>query len=69
MNLCINASQCLQHPFSPCIKENIVFVRIVEEVYLVGLEDCKNHPPGRLILTKGDKPLTHLDVCKKLDLA
>ena len=35
----------------------MVSIQIPKEVYLVGLEDCKNHLHGRLILNKGDKPL------------
>ena len=33
---------------------------------MAGLEDCKTHLHGRVILSKGDKPLTHLDLTKKL---
>jgi len=33
---------------------------------LAGLEDCKIHLHGWVILSKGDKPLTHLDLTKKL---
>lgn len=44
----------------------MVSVQIPEEVYLAGLEDCKNHLHGRLILNKGDKPVKHLELCKKL---
>jgi len=35
---------------------------------LVGLENCKTHLDGQIILSKGDKPLTHLDLTKKLQL-
>jgi len=44
-------------------------VQIDEDVYLTYLEDCKNHLHGRIVLSKGNKPLNHMDVCKKLDLA
>lgn len=32
-----------------CIKGDMVFVRLVEEDYLTGLEDCKNDLHGRII--------------------
>jgi len=44
----------------------MVVVQVEEEDYLPGLEDCKTHLHGRIILSKGDKPLTHLDLTKKL---
>jgi len=47
----------------------MVSVQIFVEVYLVGLEKCKNYLHGCILLTKGDKPLTHLDLCKKIDVA
>jgi len=46
----------------------MVVVRVDEEDYLAGLEDCKTHLHGRIILSKGDKTLTHLDLTKKLQL-
>jgi len=51
---------------TPCIKGDIIVVRIDEADYLAGLEDCKTHLPDRAILSKGDKPHTHLDLTKKL---
>ena len=51
---------------TPCIKGEIVVVRVDEEYYLASLEDCKTHLHGRIILSKGDKPLTHLDLTKQL---
>jgi len=47
----------------------MISVQIPEEDYLAGLEECKNHLYGRIVLCKGDKPLTHLEVCKKLEWA
>jgi len=44
----------------------MIDVRIDETDYLVGLEDFKTHLQGRIILSKGDKCLTHLDLTKKL---
>ena len=49
-------------------RDILIFVQIDEDVYLVGLEDCKNHLHGRIVLSKGDKPLTHIVICKKLIL-
>jgi len=46
----------------------MVVVQVDEEDYLAGLEDCKTHLHGRIILSKGDKPLSHLDLTKKLQL-
>ena len=51
---------------TPCIKGDMIVVRVDEENYLAGLEDCKIHFHGRIILSKGDRPLTHLDLTKKL---
>ena len=51
---------------TPCIKGDMVTFRVYEEDYLASLEDCKTHLHGRIILSKGDKPLTHLDLTKKL---
>jgi len=48
------------------MKGELFVVQIPKDVYLAGLEECKNHLYGRIILAKGDKPLTHLDFCKKL---
>ena len=43
----------------------MIAVQIDEADYLAGLEDCKTHLHGRVILSKGDKPLTHLDCCSR----
>jgi len=51
---------------TPCIKGDMIVVRIDEANYLAGLENCKTHLHGRVILSKGDKSLTHLDLNKKL---
>jgi len=54
---------------SPYLKGDLVFVHIPKEAYLAELEKCKNHLHGRIVFVKEDKPRTHLDVCKKLNLA
>jgi len=51
---------------TPCIKGDMIVVRIDEANYLVGLEDCKTYLHGRIILSNGDKSLTHLELTKKL---
>jgi len=43
-------------------------VQIPKEMYLMALEECKNHLHGRIMLTKGDKTLVHLEVYKKFNL-
>ena len=53
---------------TPCIKGDMIVVRIDEADYLARLEDCKTHLLGRVILSKGDKLLTHLNLTKKLQL-
>jgi len=46
----------------------MVVALIDEEDYLVGLENCKTHLHGQIILSKEDKPFTHIDLTKKLQL-
>jgi len=53
---------------TPCIKGDMIVVWIDEVDYLVGFEDCKTHLHGRVILSKGYKPLTHMDLTKILQL-
>ena len=51
---------------TPYIKGDMIMVRIDEADYLAELKDCKTHLHGQVILSKGDKPHTHLDLTKKL---
>jgi len=44
----------------------MIAIRVEEEDYLAGLKDCKTDLHGRIILSKGDKPLTHLALTKKV---
>jgi len=53
---------------TPCIKGDMVVVRVEEVDYFKGLEDCKNHLLRRIILSKGDQPLTQLDLTKNLQI-
>jgi len=46
----------------------MVYVHISEEIYFVGLEECKTHLHERILLTKGDRSFTRLELCKKIDL-
>ncbi|XP_019431188.1 PREDICTED: uncharacterized protein LOC109338411 [Lupinus angustifolius] len=50
----------------PCIKGDAIAIKIPEEDYQAGLQRCKNHLHGRLILTKGDKPIKFVDLKAKL---
>ncbi|KAF1878928.1 hypothetical protein Lal_00047600, partial [Lupinus albus] len=38
----------------PCLKGDVIAIKIPEEEYQVGLQRCKIHLHGRLILSKGD---------------
>jgi len=51
---------------TPYIKGDKIVVQIDETDYLIGLKDCKIHLHGQIILSKGDKPLTYLDLTQKL---
>jgi len=47
----------------------MIALQIPKDMYMAGLEHCKNHFHGIIILVEGDKPLTHSDLCKKMDSA
>lgn len=52
-----------------CIKGDELYIKIPESEYLAGLESCKNHLHGRLMLSKGSMPMKVSDLrCKLLDL-
>jgi len=44
----------------------MIAIWIDEADYLDGIEECKTHLYVLVILSRGDKPLTHLDLTKKL---
>lgn len=44
-------------------------MQIGEKVYLTNLEECENHLYGQIFLAKRDKTITHLYLCKMLDVA
>jgi len=56
----------LSHLPTPCIKGDMVVVRVDEEDYLASLEYCKTHLHGQIFLSKGDKPFTHFDLTKEV---
>ncbi|KAF1868392.1 hypothetical protein Lal_00008199 [Lupinus albus] len=50
----------------PCLKGDVVAVKIPEAAYQAGLQRCKTHLHGRFILTKGDKPMKFADLKTRL---
>lgn len=48
-----------------CVKEETVTVQVNDD-YVAGLENCEHHLHGRIVLNKGDKPLTHSEFCSKI---
>ncbi|KEH22534.1 hypothetical protein MTR_7g053210 [Medicago truncatula] len=42
----------------PCIKGDSICIKLIQEVYDRGVEGCKNNLHGRLVMSKGDRPLT-----------
>jgi hypothetical protein len=51
---------------SPTIKRDALCIKITQLEYEKGLADCKNNLHGRLVLNKGDKPVTVHELCAKL---
>jgi len=50
----------------PCIKGDVLCIKIGQEEYAKGLDECRNALRGRITLVKGDKPYTARDLAKKL---
>lgn len=50
----------------PCVKGDSISIKISKDEYKKGLECCKNNLHGRLILSKGDKPIEIQDLREKL---
>jgi hypothetical protein len=50
----------------PCLKGNSLSIKILEDVYQSRLANCNNYLHGRLVLFKGDKPLSSKDLYAKL---
>jgi len=55
-------------PFpSPCIKGDALSIKICQDEYYKGVEDCKNALRARLTLNKGEKPYKTQDLSNKID--
>ncbi|KAF1864422.1 hypothetical protein Lal_00021843 [Lupinus albus] len=50
----------------PCVNGDVVAVKIPEAAYQAGLQRCKNHLHGRLILAKGTQPTKFVELKSKL---
>ncbi|KAK2403196.1 hypothetical protein QL285_052656 [Trifolium repens] len=50
----------------PCLKGEKISIKIPEEAYQAGLDRCKNNLHGRLMMSKGDKPLRVTELREKL---
>lgn len=50
----------------PCLKGDEISIKILENEYLAGLEGCRNHQHGRIMLSKGNTPLKLVDLRRKL---
>jgi hypothetical protein len=50
----------------PSFKGNSVSVKITQHEYFKGVDDCKNHLLGRLLMGKGDNPMTARDLSLKM---
>lgn len=51
---------------SPCIKGDALSIKICQEEYRKGIEDCKHALRARLTLLKGDKPYSARDLSIKI---
>jgi hypothetical protein len=61
------ASAVVDRPYpSPCIKGDTLSIKICQEEYSKGVEDCKHELRARLILNKGDKPYSARDLSSKI---
>jgi len=49
-------------PPTPCIKGDALSIRICQDEYTKGVDDCKNALRARLTLNKGDKPYIARDL-------
>jgi hypothetical protein len=56
----------LSELLKPCLNGNTLSIKISEEVYQSHLTNCNNYLHGRLVLSKGDKPLFSKDLHVKL---
>jgi hypothetical protein len=51
---------------SPAIKGEELYIKITQSEYEKGLADCKKHLHGRLLLNRGEKPITAKELKTKL---
>jgi len=51
---------------SPCIKGDSLSIKICQDEYHKGVEECKNALRARLTLSKGDKPYSARDLSNKI---
>lgn len=66
-NASVNACNFpLSQLLSTCYIGDTVFVSILEDEYLAGLEGCKTCLHGRLLLPKGSQPLRYPDLKAKV---
>jgi len=64
---CSRSPPTEEHPYPvPFIKGDSLSIRICQDEYVKGLEDCQYALRGRLILSKGDKPYTARYLASKL---
>jgi hypothetical protein len=47
------------------MKGNSLSIKILEEVYQSGLSNCDNYLHGRLVLSRGDKPFSSIELARK----
>lgn len=50
----------------PCLKGDIVSIRISEDEYRIGLDSSKNCLHGRVIMVKGSQPMKVMELRSKL---
>ncbi|XP_019431608.1 PREDICTED: uncharacterized protein LOC109338759 [Lupinus angustifolius] len=61
-----SAHVSVSHLPQPCLKRDAIAIKIIEVDYQAGLQRCKSHLHGRLVLAKGDKPLKFVELKEKL---
>jgi len=64
-----NACDIPLSQFSSLNSKEILFMSTSQKKNVYRLKVCKNQLHGKIVFAKRDKPLTHLNVCRKLDLA
>lgn len=54
------------HLPKPCLKGNSLSIKISEYIYQSGLDNCNKYIHRKLVLSRGDKPLSSKDLRDKL---